>query len=63
MTSLEDVKRATKVNFDPYAEARRLASEGYGIDDIVNKTGVHPDIAWSYITLYWNNQLRHRVFA
>lgn len=62
MTTLEDVTRAAKVHYDPYVEAKKLASEGYGIDDIVEKTGVHQDIAWAFITLYWNNQLRHRVF-
>lgn len=62
MTSLEDVKRVAKVYYDPYKHAKKLASEGYGIDDICEKTGVHEDIAWAFITLYWNDQLRHRVY-
>lgn len=62
MTSLEDLKRATKVIFDPYAEAKRLASEGYGIEDICNKTGVHEDIVWIYIRLHWNDRLRHAAY-
>lgn len=62
MTTYEDVKRAAKVIYDPYKHARELASEGVGIDDICDKTGVSEEIAWAYITLYWNNQLRHQVY-
>lgn len=63
MTTLEDLKRAAKIHFDPYAEARKLASEGVGITDICDKTGVHEEIAWVYIQLHWNNRLRHEVYG
>lgn len=62
MTTLEDVKRATKIHFDPYAEARKLAREGVGITEICDRTGVHEDIAWAYIQLDWNDRLRHEVY-
>lgn len=65
MTTLEDVKRARKVNvfYDPYRHAKELAQAGVGITDICDKTGVHENIAWAFIQMFWNDRLRHAAYA